>query len=162
MSSLMRAIRDAAAAHGRNAEIAHQKALVNPKFARREVEEALQREERQAGSYSGYGGLKKARRLRVASDAADFQIFKARPPKGARKGKGGRKAAARAAPSDEGDLPPPTHSAVASDGVSVMYAPALQPMPRFMGAGPVANGQLLRSRAPRGDESDQWDAVGTV
>jgi hypothetical protein len=56
---------------------------------------------------------------------------------------------------------PAQHSAVASDGSSLMYSPALQPMPRFMGAGPVANGSLVRAR-PKAEPSDKWTAVGTV
>ena len=162
MSSLMRAIRDAAAAHGRNAEVAHERALINPKYARREVEEALQREETHAAT----GGLKKHRKLRVASDIADLQILKARPPKGKKKRGGPRRPPAPDGydgplAADGGAGATAAHSAIASDGVSMMYAPALQPMPRFMGAGPVANGNLLRSRAPKA-ESDKWTAVGTV
>ena len=33
----------------------------------------------------------------------------------------------------------------AATGLLPSLGPALQPMPRFMGAGPVANGNLLRS-----------------
>ena len=58
-------------------------------------------------------------------------------------------------------------SAAAAQGDSPMYAPALQPMPRFMGAGPVANGSLLRSHHGGDanvelDEADKWANIGTV
>ena len=69
-----------------------------------------------------------------------------------------------------GGMPSAAHSAVTSDGNSLMYAaqmlpslgPApLQPMPRFMGAGPVANGNLLRSRVSSVEPS-QYLGAGTV
>lgn len=56
----------------------------------------------------------------------------ARPPKGRKKKRnGGGGGGGYAGPLGSGSEP---------------AAPTLQPMPRFMGAGPVANGNLLRSR----------------
>ena len=79
--------------------------------------------------------------------------MKPKPPKGRKGGRGRRGGGAGTTDGYSGPLSGgavasnANHSAVTTDGVSVMYAPALQPMPRFMGAGPVANGSLLRSRA---------------
>lgn len=159
VSSLMRAIREAANSHGRNAEMAHERAIVNPKLARRDVELQLRAEELMAGR--GAGGVGGRRRLRAAR--ADGTM-KPRPPKSkkshiARMLEGGYDG-----PLNGGDSAiPPTHSAVTAEGDSLMYAPALQPMPRFMGAGPVANGSLLRSRVSKvSDPSDEWLHAGTV
>ena len=141
MSSMMRALREAAAAHARNAEMAHAHAIVNPKLARRDIEKLLRdhephvsRAERAARKLrgdlvdaggGGGGGNKRNRRLRVAStDMGDVNLMmKPRPPKGRKKG--GRRGGG-------------------GSEAHEVDAPALQPMPRFAGAGPVANGALLR------------------
>ena len=137
MSSMMRALREAAAAHARNAEMAHAHAIVNPKLARRDIEKLLKDHEPQisraekaarklrgemaeAGGNAG-GGNKRRRRLRVATGMDEMNLMMPKPPKG--KKKGGRK-----------------HADVEPD----VDVPVLQPMPRFAGAGPVANGTLLR------------------
>jgi len=148
MSNMMRALRDAAAAHGRNAEVAHAHAIVNPKLARRDIEKLLKDHERDVSPAdraarklrNNLGGNKRSRRLRVAdpSGIAEMNLLmKPKPPKG-RKGRG--KAGG---------------GGVASDAFD---APALQPMPRFAGAGPVANGNLLR---PSRAVSDGFTGVGT-
>ena len=143
MGSLMRAIRDAAAAHARNAERAHEKAVANPKLARRDVEMALRAEETTlAAGRRGGGGLKQSRRLRVAADGSVPGGLTARPPK-----KGGRRSRPRA--NADGSYAGPLGGEM----------PTLQPMPRFVGAGPVHNHTLLSSRQI--DDADM-DRYGTV
>ena len=139
LASMMRALRVAAAAHGRNAEVAHAAGVINPKFARREVEERLQTVERAQGA-----GLKQSRRLRVAADV-HFPGLEPKPPPGRRR-KGRKKRA------DAG---------AAKDGVT--YAPTLQPMPRFTGAGPMVDGTLLSARgaAATASVADQQPPAGT-
>ena len=130
---MMRALREAAAAHARNAEMAHAHAIVNPKLARRDIEKLLKDHERELSpserasrllSSKGGGGNKRNRRLKSANgELPDGPFIPKPPPKGRRKG--GRKAG--------GDKPS-----------EMLDGPSLQPMPRFAGAGPVANGSLLR------------------
>lgn len=134
--AMMRSLRQAIALHSVNAERAHVAALQNPMQARHDVEMQLRSQETRSRSEAAArrlmseGGLKRQRRLRVA-DESQIGLFgmQPNPPSGRRPRKGRR---------------PRLNDSLATG--SSTNAPALQPMPRFMGAGPVANGSLLRSR----------------
>ena len=115
-------------------------------------------------------GLKQHRTLRAAAGGTNG--LKPKPPKGPKRSKVASTSgydgplAAGSSVTGPSHSAVTSHSAVMSDGSAVMYAPALQPMPRFMGAGPIANGQLLRSRNPgfskSSDSPDRWTNVGTI
>ena len=98
------------------------------------------------------GGLKRSRQLKESSFVASG--IQPRPPAG------GRRRRRKRAPPDAIDGfdgaysagPSHLYACTGLDGgssavsaISVTMPPMMQPMPRFMGAGPVANGSLLRS-----------------
>ena len=114
--------------------------------ARRDVEMLLQREENDSRSEYG-GGLKQHRKLRkLAAEMTGITGLKPKPPKG-RKKRGGGGGGGYAGPLGGGDT---------------MDAPSLQPMPRFMGAGPAVDGKLLMRGSRNGGDKQFTSVLGTV